>query len=59
MSFVGLHNDTCNIYTLVESVDAETGEQVFSKQLLKLVLIIITVIFIPDISFSKLNLLLI
>ena len=33
MSFAGLLIDTCNIYTRVESSDSETGEQIFSKQL--------------------------
>lgn len=34
MSFVGLHNDTCKIYTRVETVDTETGEQIFTNTLL-------------------------
>lgn len=31
MSFGGLLNDTCNIYNRVKSVDAETGEQLFTQ----------------------------
>ena len=32
MSFTSLLNDTCTIYSRVESVDAETGEQLFAWQ---------------------------
>lgn len=34
MSFGGLLNDTCTISTRVESADAETGEQIFTNQVI-------------------------
>lgn len=34
MSFKGLLNDVCKIYSRTESVDAETGEQTFTNTLL-------------------------
>lgn len=33
MSFASLLNDTCNIYARTESVDEETGEQIFAQEL--------------------------
>ena len=33
MSFPSLLNDTCNIYARVESIDDETGEQIFTQEL--------------------------
>jgi len=33
MSFEGLLNDVCNIYTRTESIDADTGEQIFTNTL--------------------------
>lgn len=33
MSFASLLNDTCNIYARVESIDDETGEQIFMHEL--------------------------
>lgn len=33
MSFKGLLNDFCKIYTRTESVDADTGEQIFANTL--------------------------
>lgn len=34
MSFGGLLNDTCTISARVESTDAETGEQIFTNQVI-------------------------
>lgn len=33
MNFEGLLNDVCNIYTRTESIDADTGEQIFTNTL--------------------------
>lgn len=33
MSFKGLLNDTCNIYSRTETIDEETGEQIFTNTL--------------------------